>query len=281
MQCPHPITLKTGDVVPCGKCPVCKANERQEWVFRLKEEAKVSAYSLFVTLTYDEEHVPEGLNVNKRDVQLFLKRLRKNFAKGELRYYIVSEYGDTTFRPHYHGLFFFQHLPENEVKLFDIITDSWQNGFCKYGKVELASIVYCTKYCLKKSSTPPGREPVFRLMSKMNGGLGFYYIDSMGVFHVDNGNYSFVYDNGQRCRMPRYYKNLLRRNNPIFEQQQELNRNELYDIQLKEAQRRFKEFEKRFKDDDIAACNAFNANERAKAERQEELILKHCKKQKL
>ena len=134
--------LKSGESVPCGKCPVCKANERQEWVFRLKEECKVSPYSLFVTLTYDDEHVPEGLNVNKRDVQLFLKRFRKNLSKGELRYYIVSEYGDHTFRPHYHGLFFFQHSPVDEAKLYDQITDSWQQGFTSFGKVELGSIVY-------------------------------------------------------------------------------------------------------------------------------------------
>lgn len=278
MLCPHPITLKTGDVVPCGKCAICKANERQEWVFRLKQEAKVSNYSLFVTLTYDEEHVPEGLNVNKRDVQLFLKRLRKNFASGSLRYYIVSEYGDHTFRPHYHGLFFFKDKPQNEAKLFDIITDSWQNGFCKYGKVELASIVYCTKYCLKKGSTPPGRVPVFRLMSKMNGGLGFNYIDSMGVFHVDTGNYNVAVDDGQRCRMPKYYKDLLRKNNPSYMVQQE-DAHEIFVHRLQvEAQHLFKQYEKKY-NNDLDACNAFNSRQKQIAKNREELILKHCKKQ--
>lgn len=278
MLCSHPITLKTGEVVPCGKCPICKANERQEWVFRLKQEAKVSNYSLFITLTYDDEHVPDGLNVNKRDVQLFLKRLRKNFASGELRYYIVSEYGDHTFRPHYHGLLFFRDKPLNEAKLFDIITNSWQNGFCKYGKVELASIVYCTKYCLKKGITPPGRLPVFRLMSKMNGGLGVTYIDSMGVFHVDTGTYNVAVDEGQRCRMPKYYKDLLRKNNPAFERQKELSTAEYRQFLQRHAQRLFESFEKKF-DNDLDACNAFNARQEQIAKNREKLILKHCKKQ--
>lgn len=280
MQCPHPITLKTGDVVPCGKCPACKANERQEWVFRLKQEAKICPYSLFVTLTYDDEHVPEGLNVNKRDIQLFLKRLRKNFSAGELRYYIVSEYGDHTFRPHYHGLFFFQHPPQNERILYDTISNAWQNGFCKYGRVELASIVYCTKYCLKKTSTPPGRVPVFRLMSKMKGGLGSFYVENMGSFHVDTGQYVSVFDNGQRTRMPRYYKDLLKRNNPVYEKQRDIANQAYYQQRIEENARRFEAFKKKYQDD-FLACTKWNEKERQKLAVQEELILKHCKKQTL
>lgn len=42
---------------------------------------------------------------SKRDIQLFLKRLRKNLSKytdEKIRYYAVSEYGPKTFRAHYH-----------------------------------------------------------------------------------------------------------------------------------------------------------------------------------
>ena len=167
MFCPHPITLKNGECVPCGKCPSCRANERTEWIFRLKQEYKVSAFSLFVTLTYDNAHIPLDFSVNKRDVQLFLKRFRKRLGKIKCRYYIVSEYGDHTHRPHYHGLFFFEQTFEDKKKLYDDITESWQNGFCDFGDVEEGSIVYCTKYCLKRCEVPEGREKPFRLMLRL------------------------------------------------------------------------------------------------------------------
>lgn len=103
MQCRKPILVK-GGYVPCGKCPNCLANQRQEWVFRLRSEYLNSKFALFVTLTYDPEHYP-ATGTCKRDVQLFLKRLRKACGNKSFRYYIVSEYGDNTCRGHYHGIF--------------------------------------------------------------------------------------------------------------------------------------------------------------------------------
>lgn len=50
--------------------------------------------------------------VCKRDIQLFLKRLRRlidyefkdlTYEQKKIRYFIASEYGPTTYRPHYHG----------------------------------------------------------------------------------------------------------------------------------------------------------------------------------
>lgn len=281
MQCPHPITLKSGQVVPCGKCPVCKANDRQEWVFRLKQECKYSPFTLFFTLTYDDDHIPPGYNVCKRDVQLFLKRFRKNFKSKEIRYYIVSEYGDHTYRPHYHGIFFFQHVPDDLRIIFDQITSAWQNGFCKFGEIILARIVYVTKYCLKRHDIPSGREKNFRLVSKMNGGLGFSYMDDMGCFHVDSGQYNFAFADGQRCRMPRYYKTLFQKNNPLYRSIQDKALNDSLDRQIIENERKFKEFKKKFKNDEFAAMTAFNQKERDSQLRAEDLIIKHCKKQEL
>lgn len=47
--------------------------------------------------------------LSKIDLQLFLKRFRKQlskFSNEKIRYYAVGEYGPQTFRPHYHLLFF-------------------------------------------------------------------------------------------------------------------------------------------------------------------------------
>lgn len=54
---------------------------------------------------------------SKRDVQLFLKRVRKSLSKysdEKIRYYAVSEYGPKTFRAHYHVLFFYDKPETNK-----------------------------------------------------------------------------------------------------------------------------------------------------------------------
>lgn len=90
-------------LVPCGKCLLCRNHRSMEWQCRALVETSTSTnIPLFVTLTYAEEPVD---GVNKRDLQLFMKRLRKNLSEREqnlnLRYFAVAEYGSHTHRPHY------------------------------------------------------------------------------------------------------------------------------------------------------------------------------------
>lgn len=199
MDCTSPVL----GIYPCGKCPNCRARSRQEWVFRLRMEYQSCNFGLFVTLTYADEYLPpDGVSV--RDIQLFLKRLRKHFNSKTLRYFIVSEYGDHTFRPHYHALLFFQIDRSDDI--YDIITDTWKNGNVQFGEIEEGSIVYCTKYCLKGSDVPPGMNENFRLLSKMNGGVGVDYVDKQAVFHNDLTKPSLVRWQGQQAPMPRYYR---------------------------------------------------------------------------
>lgn len=279
------ITLKTGDVVPCGKCPACLANMRQEWVFRLKQEYLASEFAIFVTLTYDDEHVPVGMNVCKKDVQNFHKRLRKHFPPGDLRFYVVSEYGDHTHRPHYHGLYFFK-SDYNKDFIYSTFEKSWKNGFLKFGEVEEGSIVYCTKYCLKHSQTPEGRTPTFRLVSKMNGGLGINYLEKMGDFHAQNMEFSFVYSSGKRCRMPRYYATKLSQRDDVCPselQAYKLQRLEAIHLKiLEQREREFKEFCSTHKGMSFSELvTLFNEQKQKSYNARDELILKHCKKQKL
>lgn len=208
MQCRHQILLKSGILVPCGKCPACRANYRCELVFRIQQEYLANAFSIFVTLTYNDEHLPKNLSVNKEDVQKFHKRLRKHFPSGELRFFLISEYGDKGKRPHYHGLYFFKTRQDYNA-IYDIFVKSWNLGFIKFGEVELGSILYCTKYCLKGSDVPEGRAKNFRLMSKMNGGIGYSYLEKMSNYHIEKEQFSFVSANGRVCRMPRYYRTKL------------------------------------------------------------------------
>lgn len=112
----------------CGKCDVCRASRYTELVCRLNYEADChDSLPLFVTLTYRDDFLPtEG--VVKRDVQLFIKRLRHLFDT-KIRYFVVSEYGKKRGRPHYHLLLFGIPFLENQNDLnrvTNLICKSWR-----------------------------------------------------------------------------------------------------------------------------------------------------------
>ena len=110
--------------LPCGKCPVCKMRRVNTWVFRMEEEMKVSSSAYFVTLTYDTVTVPitdRGyMTLDKRDFQLFMKRLRK-LSANKLKYYAAGEYGELYQRPHYHLILF-------NLEDVNMIKETWNNG---------------------------------------------------------------------------------------------------------------------------------------------------------
>lgn len=274
-----------GGYVPCGKCPNCLANQRQEWVFRLRSEYLNSKFSLFVTLTYDPEHYP-ATGTCKRDVQLFLKRLRKACGNKSFRYYIVSEYGDHTCRGHYHGIFFFT---ENSCfvspcdELYDIFTKSWNNGFLKFGEPNEARIVYVTKYCLKNTATPPGALQPFRLVSKCPG-LGEYYVHKYAKFHLENKNLFRAVLPGVSCRMPRYFKTQISKTLTPYEKeelQHDLDKMSYRQQIGKMGRQYFAYLRLKNLNDTEEAWNSFVAHDTARRERQAELVTKHCKKQQL
>ena len=270
-------------MVPCGKCPSCLANLRQEWVFRLKQEYFDSVFAIFVTLTYSDENLPKDLSVNKKDIQDFHKRLRKHFPPGDLRFYLVSEYGDHTFRPHYHGLYFFKHDYDRRF-IYETFEKSWNKGFLKFGNVEEGSIVYCTKYCLKHSTTPTGCTPTFRLVSKMAGGLGHGYLERMSSWHIDTEQFGFVAADGLTCRMPKYFRDkltLVRKCSETDSQKYE-RESEIMNKRSKEFSQGFKEFlnGKHFESLQTAEM-AYNVYLQETFKNQDDLVVKHCKKQKM
>ena len=105
--------------IPCGKCIGCRLAYSRMWADRCIAEATLHEDNFFVTLTYNDENLPIVADpetgeikknihtLDKRDVQLFFKRLRKNYPyENNLRFFMAGEYGSTTARPHYHALIF-------------------------------------------------------------------------------------------------------------------------------------------------------------------------------
>lgn len=175
MSCITPFLIRhkiTGEniPVPCGKCPVCVKRRISGWSFRLRQEDKVSTSSAFITLTYDTKYVPITRNgymcLNRRDVQLFIKRLRKNqapdYSPNSIKYYAVGEYGGKSARPHYHLIMF-----NTDIECID---KAWGLGSVHYGTLTPQSVGYCLKYMSKPGRIPyhknDDRIPEFSLMSK-------------------------------------------------------------------------------------------------------------------
>lgn len=132
------LNVKTGEMipiynlVPCQKCIICRDKKAVDWATRIVCE---SNYHIncpwWITLTYNHYNIhPDGLN--KRDLQLFLKRLRerlsRRFPDVRLRYVAVGEYGGNTARPHYHMQLFGMPLELKDARdVLSIIEESWSH----------------------------------------------------------------------------------------------------------------------------------------------------------
>lgn len=165
--------------VPCGKCDTCIQSKINNISSRaLLEHYGSEQASYFVTLTYDDEHLPlDGVNV--RDLQLFFKRLRINYKRKcgkdlNLRYVFFSEYGSNFHRPHYHGILFGCEQSDSVsfFKFLDIIKSSWKNGFIHCKLTHQNSFRYIAKYVTKGSNVPFGKNENFYVASRLHGGLG-------------------------------------------------------------------------------------------------------------
>lgn len=219
MKCVSPLTITHNGIkntVPCGKCLFCLENRRNDWTFRLLQELKVSKSASFITFTYDEENLPINANyqteLNKIDLQLFFKRLRKanevQLKKNaimdktalewpSIKYYACGEYGEQTMRPHYHAIIF--NITKKTLLRIDEI---WQKGHVSVGTCTNASIHYTTKYMINKEMEVDGRSKPFSLMSK---NLGKNYLKNQKTWHRKNKN-NYVLNSGMKQKLPRYYR---------------------------------------------------------------------------
>ena len=69
--------------IPRGTCHECITLRASDWGLRTQHELGDHTSNCFVTLTYDDDHLPDLLD-RKRHFQLFLKKLRKRLKKNSL-----------------------------------------------------------------------------------------------------------------------------------------------------------------------------------------------------
>uniref|UniRef100_A0AAU8B6Y1 Replication initiator protein n=1 Tax=Dulem virus 240 TaxID=3145717 RepID=A0AAU8B6Y1_9VIRU len=99
--------------VPCGHCAECLRLKQSYLIQRFREQCK-GYFAIFITLTYQDSMIPfiDDSNGERhyyadfRDVQLMFKRIRKDHLFPEFKYFLTSEFGGTTHRPHFHAIIF-------------------------------------------------------------------------------------------------------------------------------------------------------------------------------
>lgn len=157
MKCSHPIVVG-GRVLPCGKCIMCRKGKVNEWAYRLCLEKSIWKDASFVTLTYNEENLPENGLLVKSDLQKFFKRLRKHI---DVRYFACGEYGSQFSRPHYHAIIF-----GLSYKNVELVEKTWKKGFVKVLPFQEKSAFYVAKYCTKSFQQEKEGVREFVIMSK-------------------------------------------------------------------------------------------------------------------
>lgn len=259
MPCYHPVTayqsIHTGKVrvvggkskwfpsdarawihmmLPCGSCVGCRLEHSRQWATRCLHEASLYDDNCFITLTYNAEHLPRNGSLVPRDLQLFLKRLRKKYG-ANIRFYACGEYGELNRRPHYHACIFNHDFAdkyawkrsESGELLFrsEELEKLWKKGHSSIGAVTFESAAYVARYIMKKvngdaqkdhynwpddNGNRYSRVPEFTRMS-LRPGIGSGWFER---YHSDVYPGDFVVINGKKSRPPRFYDERLKKIDP-------------------------------------------------------------------
>lgn len=227
-RCPGSLSTFATDLVPCGNCIGCDLERSRQWAVRCMHEASCHTDNAFVTLTYDDAHVPAGGSLDPSAFPLFMRRLRKE-APG-VRYFACGEYGEQFGRPHYHALLF-GYWPGDAVASGErggypvwrsgVLSSLWPFGFSELGSVTFDSAGYVARYVTKKvrgiaasehySSVDPEtgelvfRTPEFSRMSRRPG-IGAAWFGRYGDELEPKGT---VIVAGKEVPTPRYYRKLM------------------------------------------------------------------------
>lgn len=235
--------------IPCGQCIECRLQRSRRWADRCMLELGYHESSYFLTLTYDNEHIPknslidydtgeiyaENATLVKKDLQDFMKRLRRAYEyKGydnKLRFFACGEYGSQTLRPHFHIIVFGLKLDDlvlykrnfNGDNLYNsaFISKLWKKGFSVVGDVTWQSCAYVARYIMKKHLGKDSDfydvyniEPEFTLMSRKPGIARQYYDEHKDELFYQDFVSIPTKDGCKQIYPPPYYEKLFEEDFP-------------------------------------------------------------------
>lgn len=220
--------------VPCGQCIGCRVEKARQWAVRCVNEAQMHERNSFITLTYNDQHLPKDGSLHVEHWQKFAKRLRKQ--DGPFRFYHCGEYGGKTRRPHYHACVFgldwredrilYQQTGDNKTYTSKKLEDTWGKGFVTVADMNFSTANYVARYCVKKINGEKAKthyeqvntntgevhtlKPEYTTMSRRPGiGAAWYDKYKTDIFPCD-----FIVSNGKESRVPRFYDNQLEKEDP-------------------------------------------------------------------
>jgi len=187
--------------------------------------------NVFVTLTYDEEHLPDDQGLDVSEFQRFAKRLRKARPGRTVRYFHCGEYGEQGLRPHYHALLFNVDFPDRVPWRSDTFRSAelerlWPLGNSEFGAVTFESAAYVARYTLKKLTGQAAIEGYRRFNRRtgeectvapeyatMSRGVGRSWLEQYAddVYPLDR-----VISRGREAKPPRFYDKQLQEVDPVL-----------------------------------------------------------------
>lgn len=213
---------------PCRKCLSCRLDIAREKAVRCWHESKMHPNNIFLTLTYDDEHLKSPW-LQYSDFQNFMWKLRshvnyKNPFNGPIPMMVTGEYGDKNKRPHWHALLF-NYRPDDSTyhrttdrgdKIWTSKTlhELWGCGRLEFGEVTLDSANYTARYAAKKLTH--GRDddhqfhPIHKTSSKH--AIGKAWIEK---YYEQTFNHGYiVLPNGSKSKIPRFYEDWFKKHHP-------------------------------------------------------------------
>lgn len=221
--------------VPCGKCPECQKDYYTSWATRGSRELMNWDSSLFITLTYSDEHLPKDRSLDKREIQLFIKRVKKRLGstkENPIRQTYCGEYGtNNTRRPHYHVILyncdFTDRIPHrtsdqgHPVFTSATLNELWPFGFAEFGYATPATIAYVAKYVLKKKTRKEKEAPLSIEVDGITYDVAHEFIEhsrnpGIGACLRDSPSIKkgYLAVNGVRTKLPKYYLEHLKKTDP-------------------------------------------------------------------
>lgn len=215
--------------IPCGQCIGCRLERSRQWAIRCLHESQCHWRNCFITLTYDDVHLPKDGQLVYRHFQKFVRSLRKKC--GRFRYYMCGEYGEQSWRPHFHACLFgidfadrkfYKNLGSGfNLYTSELLSSIWTRGFASVGDVSFESAAYIARYVCKKVTGKMAEAhyrrinletgeiyqlvPEFTRMS-LKPGIGKPWFDK---WRADVYPHDYVIIDGKEVKPPRYYDRLL------------------------------------------------------------------------
>jgi hypothetical protein len=248
--------------ISCKQCTGCRQDNQHQWAIRCIHESSLWLNNIFVTLTYDNENVPNIKNdqgeiisntLVKKDFQDFMKRLRKHkkaTKHNPIRFFHCGEYGEkNTKRPHYHAILYNCNFSDREpvqgekgLTTSKTLEKIWGKGIVSIGDVNFTTASYVAGYVQKKINGKQKdqhyqivdkqtgeylgqQQQEYATMSRRPGIAGHWFTKHYkDLYPSDN-----LHINGKKMRPTEYYDKLFKKKYPRI--MEKIKKNRIEDMQ--------------------------------------------------